>query len=67
MKRIKLTLVLFLCALTALWLMADTLLPEPFTYRAFRTVFMQYSGLIAIGVMSVAMVQTPPSPPVKTL
>lgn len=55
MKRIKLTLVLFLCALTALWLMADTLLPEPFTYRAFRTVFMQYSGLIAIGVMSVAM------------
>lgn len=55
MKRIKLSLALFLAALTALWLLADTFLPEPFTYRAFRTVFMQYSGIVGIGLMSAAM------------
>lgn len=55
MKRIKLSLLAVLLLLTALWLAADTLAPEPFTYFSFRNVFMQYSGVIGIGVMSVAM------------
>ena len=55
MKSIKLTLSALLALLTVLWLMADTPAPQPFSYFAFRTVFMQYSGIIAIGAMSVAM------------
>ncbi|MDE2400543.1 MAG: ferric reductase-like transmembrane domain-containing protein [Burkholderiales bacterium] len=56
MKRIKFSFIALLLLLTALWLAADTLAPSPFTYFSFRTVFMQYSGVIAIGAMSVAMV-----------
>jgi predicted ferric reductase len=55
MTRIKLSLAALLALFTAAWLLADTLLPQPLTYFSFRTVFMQYSGTIAIGVMSVAM------------
>ena len=32
MTRIKVSLLVVLLLLTALWLAADTLLPEPFTY-----------------------------------
>lgn len=55
MKCIQFSLLAILLVLTALWLAADTLLPEPFTYFSFRTVFVQYSGVMAIGAMSVAM------------
>ena len=55
MKRIKATFLAILLLLTALWLAADTLAPAPFTYFSFRTVFMQYSGVLGIGLMSVAM------------
>ena len=55
MKPIKLAYLALLLLLTAAWLLADSLLPQPFTYFAFRAVFMQYSGTLAIGVMSVAM------------
>ena len=55
MKRIKISLLAILLVLTALWLAADTLWPQPLTYFSFRAAFMQYSGVIAIGVMSVAM------------
>ena len=55
MKQIKLSLYALIVLLTALWLMADTLVPAPLSYFAFRAVFMQYSGVIAIGAMSVAM------------
>ncbi|WP_079432972.1 ferric reductase-like transmembrane domain-containing protein [Zoogloea sp. LCSB751] len=55
MKRIKLVLWASLLALAGLWLLADTLAPEPFTYFSFRTVFVQLSGVIAIGAMSVGM------------
>lgn len=44
-----------LLALSILWLLADSFLPSPFTYFSFRNVFMQYSGVLGIGVMSVAM------------
>lgn len=55
MKHIKLTFVAIVLGLSLLWLLADTLWPQPFTYFSFRTVFMQYSGVILMGVMSVAM------------
>ncbi|OGA98904.1 MAG: ferric reductase [Burkholderiales bacterium RIFCSPHIGHO2_12_FULL_69_20] len=38
-----------------LWLLADTLLPQPLTYFSFRAVFMQFSGTLAVAMMSVAM------------
>lgn len=56
MKRITLALWTSLLALTLLWLAADTLWPEPFGYFPFRVVFMQYSGVIAFGAMSLCMV-----------
>lgn len=55
MKRIQIFLVGAIAVLTVLWLAADTLWPQPPSYFAFRTVFMQYSGVIAIGAMSLAM------------
>ena len=55
MKRIQFALVAILLVLTALWLAADTLRPEAFSYFSFRTVFVQYSGVLAIGLMSIAM------------
>ena len=55
MKRIKLVLWVSLLTLAGLWLLADTLVPEPFTYFSFRTVFVQLSGVIAIGAMSAGM------------
>lgn len=55
MNKIKTAFWLFLAVLTGLWLLADTLWPQPFNYMAFRNVFMQYSGVIAIGVMSACM------------
>ena len=55
MKRIKISLVALLLLLTALWLGADTLVPTPFTYFSFRAVFVQYSGVLGIGLMSIAM------------
>jgi len=54
-KNIKLAFGGLLLLVTAFWLMADTLLPQPFTYFSFRSVFVQYSGLIAVAMMSVAM------------
>ncbi|MBN1006740.1 ferric reductase-like transmembrane domain-containing protein [Amphritea pacifica] len=55
MKPIKTLFALLLVLLTGVWLFADTLIPEPFSYFAFRAVFIQYTGVIAIGVMSMAM------------
>lgn len=55
MKRIKISLIAILVSLTVLWLAADTLLPEPFTYFSFRSVFVQFSGVLSIGLMSIAM------------
>lgn len=55
MKNIKRGFWALLLALTALWLLADTWMPDPFTYFSFRTVLMQYTGVIGMGAMSVAM------------
>jgi predicted ferric reductase len=55
MNKIKYSLGWLLVILTATWLLADTLIPKPFNYFSFRAAFIQYSGVIGIGVMSVAM------------
>lgn len=55
MKKLKYSLLAVLLVPTVLWLMADTLFPEPFTYFSFRHVFVQYSGVMAMVVMSVAI------------
>lgn len=55
MKKIKLAFVGLFLLVTVAWLLADTLLPEPLTYFTFRGVFVQYSGVVAIAMMSVAM------------
>lgn len=55
MKNIKLGFWGLMLALTVLWLLADTLLPDPFAYFSFRAVFVQYTGIIAFAAMSVAM------------
>ena len=56
MKRITWVFWGCLAVLTGLWLMADTLLPAQRGYFDFRTVWVQYTGVIAMGVMSLAMV-----------
>lgn len=55
MTAIKRSLVLILLLPTLLWLLADTLWPQPFGYFAFRNVFVQFSGVLAMSMMSVAM------------
>lgn len=55
MKNIKLAIWLIPVVLTVLWLMADTLVPEPFNYFSFRAFFVQYTGVIGIGLMSIAI------------
>jgi predicted ferric reductase len=57
MKQIKIFLWAFLLGLTALWWFTDTpVLANLTNFLAWRGVLMQYSGVLAIGVMSVAMV-----------
>ena len=55
MKNIKIVFVVSLLLLTTLWILADTFIPSPFTYFSFRSVFLQYSGLIGIAAMSLSM------------
>ena len=55
MPAYRLAFVALFVLLTALFLLADTLWPQPFGYFAFRAVFVQWSGILAIGAMSVAL------------
>lgn len=55
MKNIKNYFFTILIIPTTLWLLADTFIPEPFTYFTFRKVFIQYSGVLAISLMSIIM------------
>jgi predicted ferric reductase len=56
MRAIKLTLFSVLIIPAVLWLQADSLIPDPLTYFSFRSVFVQFSGILAIVAMSVAVV-----------
>lgn len=55
MKNIKITLWALLIGLTLLWALADTFLPKPLTYFSLRAVLVQYTGVMAMAAMSVAM------------
>ena len=56
MKRVTWSFWTLLAALTGLWLMADTLWPAQPGFFPLRTVWVQYSGVLAMGMMSAAMV-----------
>lgn len=56
MKRIKLAFGILLVALTLLWLLADRVFPWPLGYFPLRRAMVQYTGVLAMGAMSVAMV-----------
>lgn len=56
MKRIHWSFWGLLIALTGLWLMADTLWPAQPGFFAMRRGWVQYSGVLAMAMMSVAMV-----------
>lgn len=55
MKNIKLGFWALLAALSELWLLADTWVPPVVNFFSLRTVFIQYTGVLGMGVMSVAM------------
>jgi predicted ferric reductase len=55
-KSIKLAFWGLLLGVTGIWLLSDTLLPEPATFFPLRAVWVQYTGFIAIAAMSIAMV-----------
>lgn len=55
MKNAKITLILLFLGLSLAWLFATPPLNNPITYFAFRDVFIQYSGIISIAAMSLAM------------
>ncbi len=54
MRHIQSAYAAFFALLAVLWLLADTLIPQPLTYFSFRSVFVQFSGVVAIGAMSFA-------------
>lgn len=55
MKNIKLGFWFFVAALSGLWLLADTFVPPTVNFFSLRGVFIQYTGVLGMGVMSVAM------------
>ena len=56
MKAIKLVFWGFLVALTALWLSADRSVSAPYELFTLRASLIYYSGIVAIGMMSAAMI-----------
>lgn len=56
MRKIKWTLWLTLAVVTLAWLASDSPFPRPATVFSLRQVWIQYTGLIAIAAMSIALV-----------
>jgi len=56
MKKIKLALVFILAGLGLLWWWADPLVVEGNTYFAVRAIAVNHTGVLAMGVMSIAMI-----------
>jgi len=56
MQNIKYTFWTGLAFLTILWVLAEPTAFSPTTFFAFRAAMVQYSGVLAIGVMSIAMI-----------
>ena len=56
MRKIKPFFIGFLVTLTGLWLLSDqSLFKPPFSFLPMRNVLMNYTGIIAIGMMSISM------------
>jgi predicted ferric reductase len=55
MNRIKIFIPLLFSALTLLWLSAESITTIPWAYFSIRKVVVQYSGILAIAAMSIAM------------
>jgi predicted ferric reductase len=56
MKRIKFTFWGLLIGVSVLWLLAESLWPQPAGFFAVRAAWVQYTGVLAIAAMSIAMV-----------
>ena len=56
LKNIKLSLWGIIIGLSGLWILSNLSLPETLNFKAIRDLLMQYSGVIAMGAMSIAMV-----------
>lgn len=56
MKKIKVALVLILATLSLLWWWADPLLVQGDTFFAVRGIAVNYTGVLAMGIMSIAMI-----------
>jgi predicted ferric reductase len=55
MRRIRLTYVITILTLTILWLIADDVLLTEYEFSAWRSAFINYTGIVGMGAMSVAM------------
>jgi predicted ferric reductase len=55
MKPIRIAWVAVILLLTALWLLAEPPLAQPYQFIAVRNALLNYAGIMAIGVMSVAL------------
>ncbi len=56
MKNIKLCYFILVTLLTGLWLIADPILSAQYQFFALRSSLVNYTGIIGIGVMSVALI-----------
>lgn len=56
MRKIKWVYLSLVIVLTATWLLADTLFPTPLTFFAARGAWVNYTGVLAMGIMSVGMI-----------
>lgn len=56
MRPIKVTWAAFMLLLTALWLLADPVLSQPYRFIVLRNALVHGTGVLAIGLMSLALV-----------
>ena len=55
MKNIKLAFIALVAGLTGLWFLADTFVSVPFSFFSSRFAMVQYTGVMAVGAMSAAV------------
>lgn len=67
MNNIKIAWWALLAGLTLLWALADSFLPSPLTYFSLRSVMVQYTGIIAMAAMSVAVILAVRPRPIEPL
>jgi predicted ferric reductase len=56
MKNIKLGYLVLIFGLTALWFFAESVFDNDYSFFTLRTAMMNYTGIIGLGVMSIAMI-----------